>query len=115
MERPHPDLPYPDPSPADKSFAESERNVKTSQGFAEDLPGDKRSQYGPAKEGGLEGQAGVSTAHSTQACCYYYGSSLLFTLIIFTQIVFGTHWPLIGQLFIECAYDMPGTVLGTQQ
>lgn len=50
MERPHPDLPYPDPSPADKSFAESECNVKTSQGFAEDLPGDKHSQYGRAKE-----------------------------------------------------------------
>lgn len=86
MERPHPDLPYPDPSPADKSFAESEY-VKTSQGFAEDLPGDKRPQYGPAKEvqvgsgwaaGGLEGQAGVW--HST------LNTGLLPLLCVFTII-----------------------------
>lgn len=55
------------------------------------------------------------TAHSTHACSHDYVSPLLSILIIFTQVFFRPHWPLIGQLFIEHAYNMPGTLLGTQQ
>lgn len=41
VERAHPGLPYPDPRPAGKSFTESGHNLKTSQGFADSLPGDR--------------------------------------------------------------------------
>lgn len=84
VKRPHPGLPYPDPSPVDRSFPESKHNLKPSQVFAEDLPGDRppraaQNPTGQLSKGGAGGQSmgwkawqELSTAHSTQACYYYY-------------------------------------------
>lgn len=53
-----------------------------------ELPQDSPAKEAQVGRGGWEGPA----VQSTQACCYDYWPSLLFTLvIIFTQVFFGTH------------------------